>query len=593
VNGRPLPGAGTVAVRDGRFAADVPIGEGGNEVAGRCAGAGGSGGGSATVSFTGRLRARPTAMIEVAVDGATVTLDGGSSRPAEPDGAAVVGWAWSPDPAHPAPLTTASGRALDGAVAGPRLVLRAPAADGEYHVRLEVTDARGRADTAATYFAVEGGQARAVDLAGEHPRWIDSAVVYAPVPALWGDDGPAAVERRLADLEELGVDALWLWPPASARAPGQQYAITDHFELDPSWGPPAAFRSMVEGAHRLGLRVLLDIVPNHLSEHSPYFQDAQRHGRASHAWGFFDRDADGRPTHYFDWDHLPNLDFDNPEVRRMIVEAFSYWVRELGIDGFRVDAAWGVQQRRPDFWPGLRRELKRIRPDLLLLAEASATDPYWFSHGFDVAYDWTDELGRWAWAAAFESPQEVGKLLAAAIANHPKGYAPGAIVLRFLNNNDTGVRFVDRHGPDLTRVAATLQFTVPGIPALFAGDEIGASYQPYSDLRPIPWRDRHGLRPHYRRLIDLKHRLPALGGDRVELLGAAPASALAYLRPAPVGARAGVELARTPGLDAVVGGRETLTDLLGDRPVALQVGPRTVTIAMGASSAHVLTPGAG
>jgi glycosidase len=288
----------------------------------------------------------------------------------------------------------------------------------------------------------------------------------------------------------------------------------------------------------------------------------------------------------------------------MIVEAFSHWVRELGIDGFRVDAAWGVQERRPDFWPGLRRELKRIDPDILLLAEGSATDPYFFSNGFDVAYDWTDEPGQWAWASVFEFPQEIQSLLAAAVTNDPKGYAPGAIVLRFLNNNDTDVRFVDQHGPEFTRVAATLQFTVPGIPALFAGDEIGASYQPYSNLTPITWRDRHGLRPLYRRLIGLKHRLPALNTADLEVVASEPGGSFAYLRPAPpggqpvlvvlnFGGRAGVELRRTPTLDAALGGRATMADLLADRPVRLRIGPETVTIPMAASSAHVLTPEAG
>lgn len=605
VNGHPVPAAGgpAVAVKDGRFTADVPIGEGRNDVVARC-GTGDGAADAARLTFTGRLAARPTARINMTVNGGTVTLDGGRSQAAEPDGAEVVGHTWSPDPAHPADLATAAGEPFRGQVNGRRLALRAPGGDGEYHVRLTVTDAEGRADTATTYFVVAGGKARAVDMASEHPAWIDSAVIYAPVPALWGDDGPAAVERRLEHLKELGVDALWLWPPASERAPGEAYAITDYFKLDPSWGPPAAFASMVEAAHELGIRVLLDIVPNHLSEQSPYFQDAQRHGPASRYWRFFDRDAAGQPTHYFDWAHLPNLDYDNPEVRRMIVEAFSHWVRELGIDGFRVDVAWGVQERRPDFWPGLRRELKRIDPDLLLLAEGSATDPYFFGNGFDVAYDWTGELGQWAWASVFASPQELQPLLAAAVTNEPKGYAPDAIVLRFINNNDTGVRFIDQHGPGFTRVAATLQFTVPGIPAMFAGDEIGASYQPYSNLTPIEWKDRHGLRPLYKRLAALKHRVPALNTGKLEVVGSGPGGSFAYLRPAPpggtpvlvvlnFGGRANVELERTPGLDAALGGRGALTDLLTGRPVPLEAGQRTVTVRMDAESAHVLSPGGG
>ena len=263
VNGNPVPGAATVPVRDGRFTATVPVAQGRTDVVAGC----GSGGrdGTARLTFTGRLTARPTARIEVAVDGGTVTLDGGGSDATEPDGAEVVHWFWTPDPAHPARLTTASGRPFRGQVNGERLQLRAPATDGEYYARLTVTDAKGRADTAATYFTVTDGKARAVDMAREHPRWIDSAVIYAPVPALWGDDGPAAVERRLGYLKDLGVDALWLWPPASERAPGQEYAITDYFRLDPSWGPPAAFDAMVAAAHKLRIKVLLDIVPNHMS----------------------------------------------------------------------------------------------------------------------------------------------------------------------------------------------------------------------------------------------------------------------------------------------------------------------------------------
>jgi len=598
VNGDPVPGADPVPVHDGRFSAAVGLVEGRNDVAARCRAS--ERDDTARLTFTGRLTARPTARIEVAVDGGTVTLDGGASEAASPDGAEVVHRTWSPDPAHPARLTTSAGRPFRGRVDGEQLKLRVPAADGEYYARLTVTDAEGRADTAATYFVVEHGKARAVDMAREHPRWIDSAVIYAPVPALWGDDGPAAVERRLRYLKDLGVDALWLWPPASERAPGEEYAITDYFKLDPSWGPPAAFDSMVKAAHKLGIRVLLDIVPNHLSVESPYFQDAQANGKASHYWGFFDRDAAGQPTHYFDWDHLPNLDYDNPEVRRMIVEAFSSWVRERGIDGFRVDAAWAVQERRPDFWPGLRRELKRIDPDLLLLAEGSATDPYFFSHGFDVAYDWTDEPGQWAWTSVFDFPSEIGGLLGPAITNDPKGYAKDAIVLRFLNNNDTDVRFVDQHGSGMTRVAATLQFTVPGLPAMFAGDEIGASYQPYSNLTPVTWTDRHGLRPLYRRLAELKHTVPALNTGRVEVLASDPGGSFAYLRPAPAGgrpvlvvlnfgAKAAVELTRTPALDAALAGRAGLTDLLDHRPVPVAVGAKTVTVRMAATSAHVLT----
>jgi glycosidase len=142
------------------------------------------------------------------------------------------------------------------------------------------------------------------------------------------------VQRKLSYLKDLGADALWLWPPTTLRTPGEEYAIDDYFELDPLWGPVEDFKAMVDEAHRLGLYVLSDFVPNHMSARSPYYQDTEQRGELSIYWDFFDREAGGEPTHYFDWTHLPNLNYENPEVRTMIVEAFSHWVRDLGIDGF-------------------------------------------------------------------------------------------------------------------------------------------------------------------------------------------------------------------------------------------------------------------
>jgi glycosidase len=463
-----------------------------------------------------------------------------------------------------------------------------------------VTDADGTSDVAKTYFVVEEGTPRAVDMENEHPKWIDTAVIYAPIPALWGNGGPKSVTARLGYLKELGVDALWLWPPISLRATGEEYAIVDHFELDPSWGPEPAFREMVDEAHRLGLKVLADVVPNHMSIESEYYRHAEAFGESSEYWDFFDRDANGNFTHYFDWTHLPNLNFDNPKVRRMVNEAFAYWVGDLGLDGFRVDAAWAIKRRRPDFWLDWRREIKRIEPDLMLIAEASAVDPYYFRNGFDIGYDWSAAPGQWAWTSVFDFPQEAAALLEGALTNGGKGYSDDAIVMRFLNNNDTGIRFVDQHDPDLTRVAATMQFTVPGIPALFGGDEIGASYEPYSNLTPIPWKDKHGLRPFYERLIQMKHELPALSArsKRMTLLTTNSSSGIAYLRPAgddPNGAllvilnygtKGRMRIEMTPELQALLAG--PVVDHLSGKSLSLDVDGDSASIRLDKVSSLVI-----
>src|SRR5690606_346580 len=147
----------------------------------------------------------------------------------------------------------------------------------------------------------------------------------------------------------------------------------------------------------------------------------------------------------------PNLDYDHPEVRRWMREAFSFWVRELDVDGFRVDAAWGVQQRAPAFFRALAEELYRTDPQLLLIAEASARDRYWRDVGFAAAYDWTEEVGHWAWreavGAAGDDPGiDVRALREAILETERARAAGGPRVVRFVDNNDTGARFLTRQG---------------------------------------------------------------------------------------------------------------------------------------------------
>lgn len=337
-------------------------------------------------------------------------------------------------------------------------------------------------------------------------------IFYGVIPRNTGPDGLRSVTAKLDDWQELGVTALWLSPINATPDGNFGYAVTDYFRLREDVGTEDDLRELVRAAHARGIRVLMDFVPNHTSDEHPYFVDVQERGAESPHYGFYDRDENGEQTHYFNWTNLPNLDFDNPEVERWITDAFCHWVREFDVDGFRVDVAWGIRQRKPDFWPRLARTLRELKPDALLLAEASARDDYYFSHGFDAAYDWTDELGHAAWEHVFEDERQIVPRLHAALTNDGRGYAENALIFRFLNNNDTAARFVTRYGVDLTRVATALLLTLPGVPCIYLGDEVGAEFEPYRDAGPISWDDAHGLRPYHRDLIRLRRSLPALRG---------------------------------------------------------------------------------
>lgn len=505
--------------RAGRAIARVALGPGGNLVRAQCRVRGVASGGAIAQNWHVRLRATPRALINVAASDHRIILDAGMSEPAPVHAARITRYEWREKAGNPAPL---AGLQQNGS----RITLVAPKTDGEYRVKLRVTDAIARADESTAVFRVRNGKPEAIDLAHDHSVWIEDAVIYGVVPKLFGPHPLADVTLQLDRLSRLGVNTLWLSPITDSPPGDFGYAVTNYFRVRPSLGTAADFRQLISAAHGRGMRVILDFVPNHLSDQHPYFADAAKHGRRSPYFNFFARSNTGEAEHYFDWRNLENLNYQNEEVERLVIEAASYWVREFDVDGFRIDAAWGPRQRAPNFWPRWRAELKRINPDILLIAEASAHDPYYLDCGFDAAYDWTEQLGQWSWHDAFDQTSHVAERLRSAIAASP---SPG--VIRFLENNDTGERFVARHGPAFTRIAAAMLMTLPGIPALFTGEETGAVYEPYRFSGPISWTDPDKLESWYANLIALRHREPALRGKDIRWLDPAPAdNVLAYIR---------------------------------------------------------------
>jgi glycosidase len=437
--------------------------------------------------------------------------------------------------------------------------------------------------------------AHVVDLAHDHPVWLDDAVIYGAIPFFFGPHGLPDITARLDAIAALGVTVLWLSPITDSPDSDFGYAVTDHFHLRASFGSAADLRALVQAAHARKLRVILDVAVNHLSDRHPYFVDAAQRGHASPYYDFFARDAAGKATHYFDWANLENLNYHNAEVRAYVIEAFARWVREFDVDGFRVDASWGIKERAPDFWPQWRAELKRIKPDLLLVAEASARDTYYGRSGFDAAYDWSDQLGQWAWHDAFDASVPTPRLRSALTANRDSS----AAVLRFLDNNDTGARFVTRHGPAYTRVAATMLLTLPGLPVIYMGDEVGADFLPYGERRPLDWSDPLGLRAYYARLTALRHAEPGLRSNALTLLDTSPADGvLAYLRPGSSAAQtilvmlnfggesARVQLPHTEEIAAMLGDDGRLIDLITGEPMVLD---RTLpSVSLSPLSARVL-----
>ncbi len=510
-----------------RFKSELPLAPGKNHVVARCVDAQGRELRSESRTYTVLARDEPRALIEVKPQGAGVVLDASKSAVSAFSHAKIAEFAWRR-------VATASARSagedpVAGAAHGVRLEVPARERDAELFYELRVKDALGHTDSAQVWLHARGG--RVLPAEPKRESALRDRVVYGVLPPLFGAPPLQAVRRRLPELAELGVGALWL-SPIFATPPGDfGYAVTDYTRVRSDYGSADDLRALVADAHGLGLRVLLDLVPNHTSSQHRYFQQAEALTTASHYYDFYARDTAGRATHYFDWEHLPNLAYGNEEVASWMTTVSARWLRDFGVDGYRVDAAWGIRERSPLFYMGWVSELRRARADAVLIAEASALDPYYVNAGFDAAYDWTTELGHWAWEHVFDAPGHIAERLERAIRQNLSGSPHPERTLRFLNNNDTGPRFVTRHGVPLTRLATVLLLTLPGVPCLYSFDEIGAEFEPYAGLKPPSGPTHPELLPLHRRLVQLRNELPVLRGSGFLALPAlADGDVYAYLR---------------------------------------------------------------
>jgi hypothetical protein len=245
---------------------------------------------------------------------------------------------------------------------------------------------------------------------------------------------------------------------------------------------------------------------------------------------------------YF-WNELPNLNFDNPEVQKWITEASKYWIEEFDTDGYRFDAVWGVTARNPQFTKDLRLALKRIKPEILMLAEDKASQDQVFDERFDAGFDWTPEeswVSHWSWQTSYNpnanptifnysNQNQRSNLLRNALTNNGNGYAENAKILRFMTNNDV-YYFKTHHGIDRTRMVAALMFSLNGLPLIYNGLEIGKTGHPYSTEfiffpgLPIDYDDPDNFFPYFQYLIQLRKNYPALWSDNYEEITVSPSS---------------------------------------------------------------------
>src|SRR5579859_7932090 len=213
------------------------------------------------------------------------------------------------------------------------------------------------------------------------PTWLRAGVIYEVFPRNFSAEGNFnGITARLDELKDLGVDILWLMPihPLGQKMRkgtiGSPYAVKDYYAINPEYGTEADLKRLVAEAHKRDLRVIIDIVANHTAWDSVMMQHPE----------YYKRDANGKiipPVP--EWTDVAGLNYGNPALREYMITMMKYWVQTCDVDGFRCDVAGNVPT---DFWESARAELESVKPDIMLLAEASK--PELLVKAFDMDYAW-------------------------------------------------------------------------------------------------------------------------------------------------------------------------------------------------------------
>lgn len=341
-----------------------------------------------------------------------------------------------------------------------------------------------------------------------HPDWAKNAVMYEVNIRQYTPAGTFnAFATSLPRLKDMGVDVLSIMPvqptgKANRKGSlGNPYALADYRAINPEFGTITDFNAMVDAAHQLGMKVLLDWVANHTAFDHPWTREHKNYYTLK-SDGSISRALDdrGRET---DWTDLADLNYSNAALRTAMIGEMTWWLDNTRIDGFRAAVAGFVPK---EFWQTVSNTFRAQRSDVLLVAEWD--DPRLHS-AFDVTYNW--ELFHLLNDVALG--KKGAKDISADVAVQQKAFGDSAFRLSFTSNHDenseNGTEFErmgENHVPAFV-LSATMQGTMP---FLYGGQEVSVRkrLKPY-DKDVIDWNGPT-LAPFYTKIFALKHQERAL-----------------------------------------------------------------------------------
>jgi glycosidase len=353
------------------------------------------------------------------------------------------------------------------------------------------------------------------------PQWLPRLTVYELWLNAFSPEGTLrGAIPRLPHVAGLGAAVVYLGPIAkhSGLPNASPYSIADYNAIDPEYGTEQDLHDFVSAAHKLGLKVMLDIVYYHAAPDNVMLKNPD----------FFVKTRDGRIARGFWPQPLP--DYRNPQVRKYLIDSLVHWVRDFKVDGYRCDVGGGVPV---SFWEEARKALDRVNPDVILLSESDRPDDQ--LHAFDINYNFQYYL-------TLRSVLRDGAPAMNLRDNWEKTKSTmpqGARLLHYSDNHDWP-RAVLEFGEKGALAAAILNFTLDGIPFIYNGQEIGdPTPTHWRTHAPIQWaeldgtdkKQRHAILAKYKTLFRTRANYSALtSGELIWINNTEPDSVLSFLR---------------------------------------------------------------
>jgi alpha-amylase len=389
------------------------------------------------------------------------------------------------------------------------------------------------------------------------------------------------VTAKLDYLQDLGVSGIWLMPVHPSPS-YHKYDVIDYYRIHPDYGTLEDMKRLLDGAHKRDIVVIIDMVINHSSSEHFFFREARK-GRDNPFRDYYVWSSDSLvlrkdPRHWhsikgdrekyygFFWKGMPDFNYDNPDVREEMKKIGKFWITEVGVDGFRLDAAKyiypdSLKQKNVEWWQEYRAFLESTQHEFFLVAEIWDTSEYiapFLDRGVHAAFDFDLSFTIEKLLVKRRDPG-LGRILNGIHTIYQESSDSWYDAI-FLKNHDQNRIMSLLKNPRQAKLAASILFTLPGIPFIYYGEEIGMlGMKPDEYIRePMVWdlpgkdpgqtgwikprysvppkvepvvqqtKDETSLLSHYRKMISLRKKYKTLSTGSISGMDNIPGRFCAY-----------------------------------------------------------------